>query len=224
MEEVLHELVEQLGREQAVTLEVSFTTDRGDPMIGSSRPEMTDLRTLITRKRRVVGDASKIRPADPLGMIESHSGACLVARRVALDHPERVAGLILEASPTTLRGHAGLSGFVESVVSGLEDPISPDFARSVVNDTSSDRVAPELLDQLVEDLLKVPARVWRAMFTDLLHYDDTAELNRISVSTLLLWGDGDAFGPAGNAGPTGEPHPRYQPARLPRRRPHSTVG
>jgi non-heme chloroperoxidase len=128
-------------------------------------------------------------------LLAGHSGACLVARRVALDHPERVAGLILEASPTTLRGHAGLSGFVESVVSGLDDPISPDFARSVVNDTSSDRVAPELLDQLVEDLLKVPARVWRAMFTDLLHYDDTAELDRISVPTLLLWGDGDALVP-----------------------------
>jgi non-heme chloroperoxidase len=126
-------------------------------------------------------------------VLASHSGACLVARRVAVDHRERVAGLILEASPTTLRGHAGLSAFVDSVVSGLHDPISPDFARSFLMDTSSDCVAAEFLEQLVEELLKVPARVWRAMFTDLLHYDDMAELKRITAPTLLVWGDNDTL-------------------------------
>jgi non-heme chloroperoxidase len=40
-----------------------------------------------------------------------HSGSCLVARRVALDHPDRVSGLILEASPTTLRDDAQLLAF-----------------------------------------------------------------------------------------------------------------
>ena len=40
-----------------------------------------------------------------------HSGSCLVARRVTLDRPELVAGLVLEASPTTLRGDRGLDRF-----------------------------------------------------------------------------------------------------------------
>jgi len=55
-------------------------------------------------------------------VLAGHSGSCLVARRVAIDRPERVTGLVLEASPTTLHGHAGLETFVESVVSGLHDP------------------------------------------------------------------------------------------------------
>jgi pimeloyl-ACP methyl ester carboxylesterase len=38
-------------------------------------------------------------------VIAGHSGSCLVARRVAIDHDERVAGLVLEASPTTMRGN-----------------------------------------------------------------------------------------------------------------------
>ncbi len=134
---------------------------------------------------------------DALGVeravLAGHSGSCLVVRRVALNHPERVAGLILEASPTTLRGHAGLQEFVDSAISDLHDPISPDFARSVVIDTSSDDVPPELLDQLVAELLKVPARVWQAMFKDLLRYDDIAELAQITAPTLLLWGDSDAL-------------------------------
>jgi hypothetical protein len=39
-------------------------------------------------------------------VLAGHSGSCLVARRVGLDHRERVSGLVLEASPTILRGDA----------------------------------------------------------------------------------------------------------------------
>lgn len=123
-------------------------------------------------------------------VVVGHSGSCLVARRVALDHPSRVAGLILEASPTTLRDNAQLLRFVESV-SELEDPISPDFARSFVVDTSSENVAPELVDLLVEDVLAVPAHVWKETFAGLLAYDDQAELPLIDAPTLLVWGDAD---------------------------------
>jgi non-heme chloroperoxidase len=126
-------------------------------------------------------------------VLAGHSGSCLVARRVAIDRPERVAGLVLEASPTTLRHDAGLEGFVASNIAGLEDPIDPDFARSVVVDTSSDEIGADVLDQLVGELLKVPARVWREMFASLLEYDDMAELERIDVPTLLVWGDADAL-------------------------------
>ncbi|WP_208029773.1 alpha/beta fold hydrolase [Rhabdothermincola sediminis] len=124
-------------------------------------------------------------------VLAGHSGSCLVARRVAIDRPELVAGLVLEASPTTLRGHAGLTEFVDSVVSGLEDPIDPDFARSFMVDTSSSEVEPDVLDRLVGELLKVPARAWREMFAALLHYDDLAELGSITAPTLLIWGDAD---------------------------------
>ncbi len=125
-------------------------------------------------------------------VLAGHSGSCLVARRVALDHPDRVAGLILEASPTTLRGNAHLLRFVESVVSELDDPISWDFARSFVVNTSSENVAPDLVDLLVEEILAVPARVWKQTFAGLLEYDDRAELGLIEAPTLLIWGDADA--------------------------------
>jgi len=72
-------------------------------------------------------------------------------------------------------------------------PIDPAFARSVVGHTSSDELAPELLDELVGELLKVPARVWKEMFAGLVAYDDLAELGRITVPTLLVWGDADGL-------------------------------
>jgi pimeloyl-ACP methyl ester carboxylesterase len=124
-------------------------------------------------------------------VLAGHSGSCLVARRVALDHPERVAGLILEASPSTLVGHDGLIEFVDSVVSTLHDPIDPDLARSFVTDMSSEQLAPALVDELVGELLKVPADVWQEMFTELLVYDDMREIRRIDAPTILVWGDND---------------------------------
>lgn len=127
-------------------------------------------------------------------VLVGHSGSCLVARRVALDHPARVAGLVLEASPTSLCTDAARQ-FVSSVVVGLADPIDPDFARSFVADTSSENVAPEVVDMLVADTLKVPARVWHATFSGLLDYDDTSELTRVGAPTLLIWGNDDALVP-----------------------------
>jgi pimeloyl-ACP methyl ester carboxylesterase len=134
---------------------------------------------------------------DALGIeravLAGHSGSCLVARGVAVRHPDRVAGLVLEASPTTLRDDPTLRAFVESVVADLDDPISPTFARSFVGDTSSERVPPELIARLTEEIVKVPARVWKETFEDLLRYDDTSTLGLIEAPTLLVWGDADGL-------------------------------
>jgi pimeloyl-ACP methyl ester carboxylesterase len=128
-------------------------------------------------------------------VLAGHSGACFVARRVALDHPDRVAGLVLEASPTTLRGDADLQEFVDSLVSELAEPIAPQFARTFVTDTSTEDLVPGFLDVLVQDVLEVPARVWHELFAELLRYDDVEELDRIAVPTLLIWGDRDPLIP-----------------------------
>jgi pimeloyl-ACP methyl ester carboxylesterase len=140
-------------------------------------------------------------------VLVGHSGSCPVVRRVAADRPDRVAGLVLEASPTTLREDAGLEQFVSSVVAGLRDPIDPDVARALVLDTSSEALDAALLDVLVGELLKVPARVWQQTFARLREYDDTAELSRISAPTLLIWGDADGL--------VGRPMQDLLTARLP---------
>lgn len=128
---------------------------------------------------------------DALGIdqavIAGHSGSCLVARRVAIDHPERVAGLVLEASPTSLVGNAELQTFVATV----PDPIDPDFARGFVRRTSTGDLSEEVVDELADELLKVPSHVWREMFQSILGYDDLADIQRITAPTLLMWGDAD---------------------------------
>ena len=124
-------------------------------------------------------------------VVAGHSGAGLVARRVALDDPERVAGLVLLAAPTTLHDNAALEGFVASVVAELTDPVDPDVARALIGDTSGASVPPSFVDDMVTDVLKVPARVWQQVFAGILAYDDTSELHRIGAPVLVVWGDAD---------------------------------
>jgi pimeloyl-ACP methyl ester carboxylesterase len=124
-------------------------------------------------------------------VLVGHSASALVARRVALDSPERVSGLVLEASPMTLRSHARLEAFVQSTVLKLQDSVELDFVRSFVIDTSSDRISPAYLERFVIEVAKVPGRVWRETFVELLRYDDTRELELITAPTLLIWGDAD---------------------------------
>jgi non-heme chloroperoxidase len=126
-------------------------------------------------------------------VLVGHSGSCLVARRVALDAPDRVVGLFLEASPSTLRGDDDLRGFVDTVVSTLTSPIDRTFARSFVTNTSSENLTPELVEELVADLVKVPVHAWNEMFASLLDYDDTTELPRLEVPVSLIWGGDDAL-------------------------------
>jgi pimeloyl-ACP methyl ester carboxylesterase len=126
-------------------------------------------------------------------VIVGHSGSCLVARRVALDHADRVAGLVLEASPTTLKGYAALDRFIDTALPTLTDPIDSTFARSFIADTSSNDLPAPLLDEMTTELLKVPATVWKQTFAGLQLYDDTAELERLRVPTLLAWGSADGL-------------------------------
>lgn len=124
-------------------------------------------------------------------VLVAHSGACLAARWVAINRQPRVAGLVLEASPLTLRGDPELESFVTTVVADLRDPIDPDFLRSFLADTSSSTLPSELVEVLVSEAGKVPASVWHEVFAALLIYDDTAQLKHLRSSTLLIWGDRD---------------------------------
>ena len=53
----------------------------------------------------------------------------MVAQRFAVDHHERVAGLVLMGAFRTIHGHAGVQEFWDTAVSTLTDPIDPAFVR-----------------------------------------------------------------------------------------------
>lgn len=127
-------------------------------------------------------------------VIAGHSMGSSIARRFALDYPERTLGLVLMGSFFAFRGNPELAD-LRDAVSRLTDPVDYGFALEFQQSTLAGPVPQTYLDVVVEESLKVPARVWRAALEGLLEDDHTAELRRIDSPTLIVWGDKDAFCP-----------------------------
>jgi non-heme chloroperoxidase len=130
-----------------------------------------------------------------VAVVVGGSSGGFVARRFAIDHPERTLGLVLLGSPAILRDKPGVLEMWDSTISELKDPISPELVREFAEDTLTRPVPQAFLETIVQENLKAPARVWRATFEGLLEDDSLEELDKIKAPTLIVWGDRDAILP-----------------------------
>ena len=73
-------------------------------------------------------------------------------------------------------------------MSKLADPINPGFVREFIESTFTQPVPKSFLETLVQERLKVPARVWKAALEGLLEDDSSEELDKIKAPTLIVWG------------------------------------
>ena len=127
--------------------------------------------------------------------LSAGSSGGFIARRFAIDHPERTLGLVLLGSPATLRDKQNVLEFWNSTASQLTDPVDPGFVREFAESTLVQPVPHAFVETMIQENLKVPARVWRATFEGLLEDESFGELGKINVPTLIIWGDHDAFLP-----------------------------
>jgi non-heme chloroperoxidase len=127
-------------------------------------------------------------------VIAGHSMGSTIAQRFALDHPERTLGLALLGSLGAWHRNPSVLE-LWGAVAALEDPVDPVFVREFQASTVRRPVPPGVLDSAVRESLKVPARVWRAIFEGFLRDDFAAELGAIGAPALIIWGDTDPFGP-----------------------------
>jgi pimeloyl-ACP methyl ester carboxylesterase len=136
---------------------------------------------------------------DALGIqaavIAGHSMGSIVAQRFALDYPARTLGLVLMGAFVSVADNPAVPEFYDQVVAPLTDPIDPAIAREFQESTLARPVPAELLDMVIGESLKVPARVWKAVFEGLLKFDQRAELGSIAAPALVVWGDQDIFSP-----------------------------
>jgi pimeloyl-ACP methyl ester carboxylesterase len=123
-------------------------------------------------------------------LVAGHCMGSHVARRFALDYPALARGLVLASSFYTLRGNPGVEELA-AAVTRLRDPVDAGFVREFQESTLARPVAPEFLEMVVEESLKVPARVWQVTLAGLLEAGTGGELARIQAPTFLVWGDRD---------------------------------
>ncbi len=123
-----------------------------------------------------------------------HSGSCLVARRVAVAHGERVARLVLLGSPGWL-GDNQEELELQAAVRALQDPVPVQFARELQGAAAHVPLPEPFFERLVAESLKLPARVWKSTLEGLFAFDDATDLGRIAAPTLLIWGEWDRWLP-----------------------------
>lgn len=126
-------------------------------------------------------------------VVYGHSMGSVVAQRFAVAHPHRVAGLVLEGAFPGLKGNPAVEAFYDAEIAGLSDPIDPEFAREFQLSTIARPLPPEFVDLIARESQKLPARAWKQILQDMMQIDTTADLARLKVPALLLWGDRDTF-------------------------------
>jgi pimeloyl-ACP methyl ester carboxylesterase len=156
----------------------------------SSRPDSGYLMTDMSDDLKAFMDAVGL----PRVIIVGHSMGASVTQRFVIDHPARAAGMVLMGAFSTLYRDPTLTEFYQSAIAPLADPIPQSFAREWQLSTLAQDVPPDVLDTVVSETMKVPARVWREAFQGFLSTPDfTSELTRVSIPSLLVWGDRDAY-------------------------------
>jgi non-heme chloroperoxidase len=126
-------------------------------------------------------------------VLAGHSSHGLVSERFAIDHPHRTLGLVLIGTPMTLRGNEAAEDLFHSTISELTDPLDSEFVRSFAESTLAQPVPQAFLEITWEETMKVPARVFKEFFKDLIETDLSPLLNKIRAPALLVWGDQDAI-------------------------------
>jgi non-heme chloroperoxidase len=121
--------------------------------------------------------------------IVGHSMGGFIAQLVAIRSPERVSGLVIVGSSPTFANPA-VDGLL-AAVKELSDPIDRKFVHEFQASTVFKPLDAGQLERFVDISMKVPARVWNDVLTQLLNNDLRSEVRTIKARTLILWGDKD---------------------------------
>ncbi|HET7203506.1 MAG TPA: alpha/beta hydrolase, partial [Steroidobacteraceae bacterium] len=126
-------------------------------------------------------------------VLVGHCMGATVAQRFAIDYPERLLGLVLLGSRASWHDQPEVEE-LGAYVSRMQDPVDPAFVREFQQGTVARPVSPPFLDTVVQESLKLPARVWRAVFVQGVQgVDHTMLLGAIEAPTLVLCGDRDTI-------------------------------
>ncbi|MFI5132640.1 MAG: alpha/beta fold hydrolase, partial [Chitinophagales bacterium] len=114
------------------------------------------------------------------------------AQQFAMDYPELTRAIVIVSSDAAFKDNPGLSEFSEEVVQ-LSDPVDHAFAESFQKGTIVRPVDSNYLNLYVNETMKVPARVWKAVMNGFMSIDYSRELYKIKRPVLIFWGDRDAI-------------------------------
>lgn len=134
---------------------------------------------------------------DACWLLGTSSGGYL-AQKVAVDHPERVRGVVLVGAPSDLQRPLPVS-FVD-VLSSFHDPVTRDDLNALNAALPLHTPVPDaFLEDQMNAALTIPKGVWAASFEGLLAAAPPIRSGTITAPTLILWGAQEDVLPASQA-------------------------
>jgi len=127
-------------------------------------------------------------------VIVGHSMGSVIAQKFAIDYPARTLGIVLIGSFAGFKHNAIVQDF-QRTLDTLNDPIEEGFALEFQQSTLANPVPDIFLNTVVQESMKVPARVWKTTMAALLSADYTPALAQYTKPALIVWGDKDVFSP-----------------------------
>ncbi|HMK56411.1 MAG TPA: alpha/beta hydrolase [Dissulfurispiraceae bacterium] len=140
----------------------------------------------FTRDLVLFMDAVELRKADIVG----HSMGSFIAQMLAAEYPHLVRRLILISSAPSASDNRVLKE-VRSVVDALYDPIDKKFIADF--QAPSNPMPQEIMDMIVSESMKVPARIWKDALSGLLEVNHESILHNIAARTRIIWGNQDGI-------------------------------
>ena len=129
----------------------------------------------------------------PPMVVVGHSMGSSVALQLAADRPDLVHAVVGIGTFARYRDKADLRAFLDTEVAALQDPVPDAIAREFQVSTLAHPIDEAMLEVMVRESRKVPARVWRAAFDGLLEDRFCAGIPTIQSPVLLLWGNADCY-------------------------------
>jgi non-heme chloroperoxidase len=126
-------------------------------------------------------------------VIVGHSMGGLIAHYFAVRNPQKVRRLVLVGTAPTAASSEIVGGTVMDEINRLTDPIDSAFVRLSQSEQLRSPVPESVLDAVVAETLKAPARSWQGAMAGMLSEDHAARLAEIKCPTLILYGDGDMY-------------------------------
>lgn len=149
------------------------------------------------RVEDLAGDVVALMEGLDLGpaVLVGHSMGTMVAQRIAIEAPERVLGLVLAGAFGQPQANSPGLRELRADFGEIQDPIARDVAHEFQASTTASPLDPEQLDVFVDETEKVPARVWREIFSAFPEVDYAAELAATAPPALIVQGGRDELIP-----------------------------
>lgn len=155
----------------------------------SSRPPAGYRFATFAADVRAFVEALQLGPVTLVG----HSMGSGVAMQFAVDYPALVSRLVLMGAFASFDDPEFIA-FCRTSIAPLRDPIDPAFAREWQVSTIARPMPEDHLGAVVDETLKVPARVWHEAFAAFVNTPPFPEsIRAVTAPALLAWGNRDAY-------------------------------